>query len=118
MRSNLFYEKIDLLRIKAHLTHSVRDILQLYCVLVRTQPQQLLVGNIHMEIIRRYLTEAAKKKGIKFGIWIEPEMVNPKSELYEKHKDWVIHLPNRDEYYFRKHHLNRSRHKFHSPPGK
>ena len=48
-----------------------------------------------------YLTEAAKKKGIKFGIWIEPEMVNPKSELYEKHKDWVIHLSNRDEYYFR-----------------
>lgn len=48
-----------------------------------------------------YLTEAAKKKGIKFGIWIEPEMVNPKSELYEKHPDWVIHLPNRDEYYFR-----------------
>lgn len=47
------------------------------------------------------LTEEAQKKGIKFGIWIEPEMVNPKSELYEKHKDWVIHLPNRDEYYFR-----------------
>ena len=45
--------------------------------------------------------EEAQKKGIKFGIWIEPEMVNPKSELYEKHKDWVIHLPNRDEYYFR-----------------
>lgn len=47
------------------------------------------------------LVEEAHKKGIKFGIWIEPEMVNPKSELYEKHKDWVIHLPNRDEYYFR-----------------
>lgn len=47
------------------------------------------------------LVEEAAKKGIKFGIWIEPEMVNPKSELYEKHKDWVIHLPNRDEYYFR-----------------
>ena len=47
------------------------------------------------------LTEAAKKNGIKFGLWIEPEMVNPKSELYEKHKDWVITLPNRDEYYFR-----------------
>ncbi|MDR0349058.1 MAG: alpha-galactosidase [Tannerella sp.] len=47
------------------------------------------------------LVEEATKKGIKFGIWIEPEMVNPKSELYEKHKDWVIHLPNRDEYYFR-----------------
>jgi len=47
------------------------------------------------------LVKAATDKGIKFGIWIEPEMVNPKSELYEKHKDWVIHLPNRDEYYFR-----------------
>lgn len=47
------------------------------------------------------LAEEARIKGIKFGIWIEPEMVNPKSELYEKHKDWVIHLPNRDEYYFR-----------------
>lgn len=48
-----------------------------------------------------HLVAEAQKKGIKFGIWIEPEMVNPKSELYEKHKDWVIHLPNRDEYYFR-----------------
>lgn len=47
------------------------------------------------------LCEEAKKKGVKFGIWIEPEMVNPKSELYEKHKNWVIHLPNREEYYFR-----------------
>lgn len=48
-----------------------------------------------------HLTKVAKGKGVKFGLWIEPEMVNPKSELYEKHKDWVIHLPNRDEYYFR-----------------
>ncbi len=47
------------------------------------------------------LTEEAKRQGVKFGLWIEPEMVNPKSELYENHKDWVIHLPNRDEYYFR-----------------
>lgn len=47
------------------------------------------------------LVEEAQQKGIKFGIWIEPEMVNPKSELYEKHKNWVIHLPNREEYYFR-----------------
>ena len=50
--------------------------------------------------IQKLVDEAAKRH-IKFGIWIEPEMVNPKSELYEKHKDWVIHLPNRDEYYFR-----------------
>lgn len=48
-----------------------------------------------------HLTAEARKRGIKFGLWIEPEMVNPKSELYEKHKDWVIHLPNRDEYYYR-----------------
>lgn len=47
------------------------------------------------------LVKSATEKGIKFGLWIEPEMVSPKSELYEKHKDWVIHLPNRDEYYFR-----------------
>lgn len=48
-----------------------------------------------------HLTKVAKDKGVKFGLWIEPEMVNPKSELYEKRKNWVIHLPNRDEYYFR-----------------
>ena len=47
------------------------------------------------------LVEEANAKGIKFGLWIEPEMVSPKSELYEKHKDWVIRFPNRDEYYFR-----------------
>ncbi|MBO7498598.1 MAG: alpha-galactosidase [Bacteroidaceae bacterium] len=48
------------------------------------------------------LTQAAGEKGIRFGIWVEPEMVNPKSELYEKHPDWVIHQPDvRDEYYFR-----------------
>ena len=48
-----------------------------------------------------YLTDAAQTLGIKFGIWIEPEMVNPKSELYENHLDWVIRQPNRPEYYFR-----------------
>lgn len=48
-----------------------------------------------------HLTEAAKERGIRFGIWIEPEMVNPKSELYEKHPDWVIHQPDREEYYYR-----------------
>lgn len=38
---------------------------------------------------------------MKFGLWIEPEMVNPKSELYEKHKNWVIEQPNRQTYYYR-----------------
>lgn len=48
-----------------------------------------------------YLVKEAKKEGVKLGIWIEPEMVNPKSELYEKHLDWVIRQPNRPEIYFR-----------------
>lgn len=47
------------------------------------------------------LTDEAAKQGVKFGLWIEPEMVSPKSELYEKHRDWVIRLDNRKEYYFR-----------------
>jgi len=42
-----------------------------------------------------------EKKGVKFGIWIEPEMANPKSELYEKHPDWILKLPNRQEDYSR-----------------
>lgn len=37
----------------------------------------------------------AKRHNIKFGIWIEPEMANVKSELYEKHPDWVINAKNR-----------------------
>lgn len=48
-----------------------------------------------------YLVEQAEAKGVKFGIWIEPEMVNPKSELYEKHPDWILKLPNREEHYIR-----------------
>ncbi|MFV8324466.1 alpha-galactosidase [Flavobacterium sp. ZS1P14] len=48
-----------------------------------------------------YLVKEAKKEGVKFGIWIEPEMVNPKSELYEKHLDWVIRQPERPEVYYR-----------------
>lgn len=48
-----------------------------------------------------YLVKEAQKEGVKFGIWIEPEMVNPKSELYEKHTDWVIKQPNRPEIYYR-----------------
>lgn len=47
------------------------------------------------------LVDAAKEAGVKFGIWIEPEMVNPKSELFEKHPDWAIHDDNRTMYYYR-----------------
>ncbi|BAV07945.1 alpha-galactosidase [Filimonas lacunae] len=48
-----------------------------------------------------YLVKEAAANGVKFGIWLEPEMLNPKSELYEKHPDWVLKLPNRQEHYYR-----------------
>ena len=38
----------------------------------------------------------AHRKGLKFGIWIEPEMVNPKSELAERHPDWIVRPPKRE----------------------
>lgn len=38
----------------------------------------------------------AKKHGIKFGIWVEPEMANTTSELFEQHPDWVLKAPQRD----------------------
>lgn len=38
----------------------------------------------------------AKERGIKFGIWIEPEMVNTQSELYERHPEYVIKAPKRE----------------------
>jgi len=42
------------------------------------------------------LAAAAVQRGLRFGIWIEPEMVNPKSELFEQHPDWVIRQPGRE----------------------
>lgn len=47
------------------------------------------------------LVKEAANNGVKFGIWVEPEMVNPKSELYEKHPEWVVKQPARQEHYFR-----------------
>lgn len=34
--------------------------------------------------------------GMKFGLWFEPEMVNPDSELYRAHPEWVLHYPGRE----------------------
>ena len=42
------------------------------------------------------LTDAARQRKLKFGIWIEPEMTNTVSELFEKHPDWVLQRPGRD----------------------
>lgn len=48
-----------------------------------------------------FLMEQAQKTNVKFGIWIEPEMINEKTELYEKHPDWVLSLPNREKSIYR-----------------
>lgn len=47
------------------------------------------------------LIDAAKRHGVKFGIWIEPEMINTTSELFEKHPEYVIRAEHRDPTYGR-----------------
>ena len=42
------------------------------------------------------LLETAEKNGVSFGIWIEPEMTNTVSELYEKHPEYIVKAPNRE----------------------
>ncbi|MDE6328963.1 MAG: alpha-galactosidase [Duncaniella sp.] len=42
------------------------------------------------------LLKESEKNGIKFGIWIEPEMTNTVSELYEKHPEYIVKAPNRE----------------------
>lgn len=39
------------------------------------------------------LAEAVRGLGLQFGLWVEPEMVNPDSDLYRAHPDWVLHVP-------------------------
>ena len=43
-----------------------------------------------------FLTHAANQRAVRFGIWLEPEMVNPASEIYQRHPDWVIGQPHRE----------------------
>lgn len=43
-----------------------------------------------------YLADHANKKGLQFGIWIEPEMVNRDSELAKQHPDWIVQRPGRE----------------------
>ena len=42
------------------------------------------------------LATEINKMGLQFGLWFEPEMVSPISELYKKHPDWCIHIPGRN----------------------
>lgn len=44
-----------------------------------------------------YLIDYAHSKGLKFGLWIEPEMVNPESELAENHPGWIVQSPGREK---------------------
>jgi alpha-galactosidase len=48
-----------------------------------------------------FLAKEANQRGLNFGIWIEPEMVNPQSDLFEKHPEWAIQQPHREFIYGR-----------------
>lgn len=43
----------------------------------------------------KYLVDEVNRLGMKFGIWLEPEMISPDSELYRAHPDWAIAIPGR-----------------------
>ena len=42
------------------------------------------------------IMKASKKLGIEFGIWFEPEMVNPKSKLFQTKPEWVMRNPGHE----------------------
>ena len=44
----------------------------------------------------RHLAERVRETGVQFGIWMEPEMVSPDSDLYRAHPEWSIHVPGRE----------------------
>lgn len=44
----------------------------------------------------KQLEDDIHKKGLKFGIWIEPEMVSIESELYKKHPEWTMKIPGKN----------------------
>lgn len=47
------------------------------------------------------LIEDVHKRGLKFGIWVEPEMISENSDLYRKHPEWAIQVPGRPHTYSR-----------------
>ena len=42
------------------------------------------------------LIDRVNALGLKFGIWYEPEMISPDSDLFRAHPDWCLHVPGRD----------------------
>lgn len=47
------------------------------------------------------LEEKIHEKGLQFGLWLEPEMISEKSNLYRRHPDYVLHTPRRPYTYGR-----------------
>ncbi|MCI8774958.1 MAG: alpha-galactosidase [Lachnospiraceae bacterium] len=43
----------------------------------------------------KYLVDEVNRLGMKFGIWFEPEMISPDSNLYREHPDWALAIPGR-----------------------
>ncbi|MDQ0057861.1 alpha-galactosidase [Paenibacillus harenae] len=43
----------------------------------------------------RDLAERITRRGLKFGLWFEPEMISPDSYLYRAHPDWCLHVAGR-----------------------
>ncbi|MEU1020997.1 alpha-galactosidase [Streptomyces sp. NPDC005904] len=43
----------------------------------------------------RPLADEVRRLGMRFGLWVEPEMVNADSDLYREHPEWVVHAPTR-----------------------
>lgn len=54
-----------------------------------TENRRKLPGGI------KYIAKRVNKMGMKFGLWFEPECVNPDSDLYRLHPDWAISIPGR-----------------------
>jgi len=52
----------------------------------------------HTKKLPQGLADLARKihaEGMKFGLWFEPEMISPDSDLYRAHPDWCLHVPGR-----------------------
>ena len=43
------------------------------------------------------LAAEVSERGLRLGLWFEPEMVSPDSELYRAHPDWCLHIPEREK---------------------
>ncbi len=41
------------------------------------------------------VAQRIRETGLQFGLWFEPEMISPESELYREHPDWCLHVPGR-----------------------